>query len=560
MNVLVPDLDRWLTRGPPCAVVLGAQSEPRRARLAAWAKGVASRRAAEVIFRPMSPVHGTATTRDVLMLLYGSFRNSETAAYSMPRSPAELRAAIALALQGVGWVAQDPNADEPVLLLILEGIDELHDGDPAGLLPFEDLGEGARIVLGAREEMEWMDTSWPRFRCPESFDEIEERVATARRHASTDDIALLDALAATVAPMSAGELEIVLAAAPGETTTLWCREPDGRLRFRDDDLRHAWALGSDGAAIEERLVAAGLELLQREPEHAADVAYRIEYLGAHMTRRSSRDWMQLVSPRWLAWWRTRPNWVLGFLSDVGGARAAAEARLACASDERERAEALADIVRCALVEGSLFSMEGSRHAERDRSLPYRVPEIDLGRSTGAEQARAAALAALSRAEPVKRAGAPIDADRLRAASADELGRWLSAPEPPALQGLAADELLDLADRTEGVYRVTAYAAVAPYLPEEERAIAAKRAVEAYWKHGDRDTQRALLSLAPWMAIDDAVDIFCALFAREWGDELPERLTGWAGLTDMHPLLLRLGGRAGVVAAARQIAEVGEWLP
>jgi hypothetical protein len=548
-DALVPELDRWLTQGPACAVVLGAQSTRRRARLAAWAQSVASRRAAEVIFLPLSPVHGTATIRDALMLLYGLFPNSETAVYSIPRSPAELRAAIALALQGVGWVAQDPNADEPVLLLILEGIDELADGEVTELLSFEDLGEGARIVLAAREEMECMEPSWPRFHCPEP--DIEQPIGSATE--------MLDALASTFAPVSAGELEAIgFAAAPGEMT-LWFREPDGRLRFRDDDLRRAWALGSDCEAIEERLVTAGLELLRCEPADVADTAYRIEYLGAHLKRRPSRDSMELVSPRWLAWWRTRPAWVLGFLSDVDAARDAAEERLAQAENDGERAEALADIVRCALVEGALFSKEGSRHAERDRKEPYRLPQIDLGRPTGAAQARADAVAALlSGSAPVVKRGDALDEARLRAASADELGRWLSAPEPPALDGIAG--LLDLADRTEGVYRVTAYAAVAPYLPEAERAIATKRAVEAYWKYGDRDTQRALLSLAPWMTIEDAVDIFCALCAREWGEELPERLTGWAGLTAMVPLLLRLGGRAAVVEAARQITEVGNWLP
>ncbi|HHH27573.1 MAG TPA: hypothetical protein ENK57_04375 [Polyangiaceae bacterium] len=109
-------------------------------------------------------------------------------------------------------------------------------------------------------------------------------------------------------------------------------------------------------------------------------------------------------------------------------------------------------------------------------------------------------------------------------------------------------------------RVTALAAVANQLPSTERPPIVAHAVDAYWAFGDRDTQRALIGLAPFMTLRDATELLVELLAGPAGSTLSERLTGWGGIIDLIPLSRRIGGDEALVTAIRAICDVADWLP
>ncbi|WP_437926556.1 hypothetical protein WMF37_47395 [Sorangium sp. So ce291] len=78
---LLTQLDDWLAGGPACALVESADPGARTALLARWALSIVERKAAEVIFVPVSPCFGTAVERDMLKLFFGLFRSSTTAVF-----------------------------------------------------------------------------------------------------------------------------------------------------------------------------------------------------------------------------------------------------------------------------------------------------------------------------------------------------------------------------------------------------------------------------------------------------------------------------------------------
>ncbi|WP_441286116.1 hypothetical protein ACSRUE_27125 [Sorangium sp. KYC3313] len=624
---LLTALDGWFAEGPSCALVVGADQKRRTEVLARWALSMAARDRAEVIFLPVSSCFGTAVEREALKVLLGLFRSSWSAAFSRPRSPNELRWSIAGALR---W---DLEMEDPVLLVIVDGLERAADWEPEKGVPFlDEAGFRVRFLVSVgvegpsarssdwRQHLEWTEETSAVLHLPGEATAAEEVVQQARDTlAGSGDEGraaerCLDALATALAPiskdaliaafgLSSASLE-ALHRAPRPARALVVHADDGTYRFRDDATRARWSASADIASLEDGIVARGLASLRAagtaERAPLAWPAYLVEYLGAHMTRRAPAlsAFMELVSPAWLAAWMDRPGGLVGFVTDARRARATAEEVLFNASTEPERAAALNAITRCAVVEGALFAKEGSRHGPRDdRAHPYKEPSVDLAKPTAAARARAVALVTLAGtlagaereaveawADEARAAlgeagelvpcpipsfsGIPTATDpaltrQLRDAAPDKFGSLLSGPyheAAAACAGLEPEEALRLAGSTDGVLRVTAFAAIVPHLPEALRERAVAEVMDAYWQHGDDDTLRSVLACAPWMALDDASCVLCDVLGNRWQKDFENLLIGWGGLTDFAPLLRRLGGSAAIVGAASAIAEVGRWLP
>ncbi|WP_437876323.1 hypothetical protein [Sorangium sp. So ce513] len=628
-------LDAWFAGGPSCALVVGPDPRLRSALLARWALSVVERRAAEVIFVPVSPRFGTAVERDMLKLLFGLFKGTATAMFSRPRTPGELMSAVRLALMGVGWVSSVPDDEDPRLLVVLDGVERAADGWPDPQNAFlSEPGEGARIVVSVdaeahppsgalwRDRLAWAAEEMAVISCPAHRPSPDEAAGARRALGALGEegplaARVFDALAAVLAPVSQEDLlravgvdttEIeAFGRAPEAARGLVVKDEEGAYHFLDDAARECWTAPDRVAAIEDAIVARGLTMLRTstaasEP-HVGWPPYLVEYLGAHMARRAAGviELMELVSPAWLAIWMNRPGGLVGFLTDASRARRAATDALLAAcrpGSERdagavaERAARLCEIVWCALVEGALCAKEGSRDAERDPTEPYTEPTVDLTQPTGAARARAEALVSLaavmtgSEQQLVQRWAAdacaglgdifprPIphvatdssaeDSERSRriraGAKHEEVGGYLSSDLVIRPTDLSPEEAWSLAESREGESRMVAFAGILPDLPEEMREDAVREVMAAYWAHGDRLALRILAACAPWMALADAARVLCNELGNDWTGEYPEMLVGFGGLTELSPLLRRLGGTAALVGAARAIADVGRWLP
>ncbi|WP_437754827.1 hypothetical protein [Sorangium sp. So ce1389] len=635
-HALLAALDAWFAGGPACALVAGQDPGLRSALLARWALLVAERRAAEVIFVPVSPRFGTAVERDVLKLLFGLFKGTATAMFSRPRSPGELSSAIRLALMGVGWVSSVPDEENPRLLVVLDGVERAADGWPDPEAPFlSEPGEGARIVVSVdaaehapsgvlwRDRLAWAAEemaliSWPDDHPPPDGAAVARRALESVGEEGVLAARFIDAIAAVLAPVSRGDLLAAVGVelaeleaferAPDPVRGLVVVDDEGAYAFRDDAARACWAAASDRlVAIEDGIVARGLAALRAcetacEPRPAWP-PYLVEYLGAHMTRRAAgvAERMELVSRAWLGMWMDRPGGLVGFLADARRARRAAQDALlaACRSGSEsdpgagaERAARLCDVVSCALVEGALCAKEGSRDEERDPAEPYTEPTVDLTRPTGAARARAEALVTLAslltgpEQELVQRwateacagldevlplpipcvtddrsAADPERARRIReGATHEELDGYLARDTVIRPTDLSPEEAWSLAESREGESRMVAFAGILPDLSEEMRERAVREVMAAYREHGDRLALRILAACAPWMALVDAAMILCDELGNEWTGDFPGMLVGYGGLTELSPLVRRLGGSAALVGVARAIADVGRWLP
>ncbi|HTN91958.1 MAG TPA: hypothetical protein VL242_50160 [Sorangium sp.] len=495
-------------------------------------------------------------------------------------------------------------------------------GEGARIVVSVDAAEHAPSGVTWRDRLAWAAEevaliSWPGDHPP------PDEAAAARRaleSAGEEGLAarVLDALAAVLAPVSRADLlgavGVELAEleaferAPGPAQGLVVVDDEGAYAFRDDAARACWAAASDRlVAIEDGIVARGLAGLRActtaSGPRPAWPPYLVEYLGAHMARRAAgvAERMELVSPAWLGMWMDRPGGLVGFLTDAQRARRAAQDALlaACGSGSEsdpgagaERAARLRDVVWCALVEGALCAKEGSRDEERDPAEPYTEPTVDLTRPTGAARARAEALVTLasvltgSEQELVRRwateacaglgevlprpipcvaddrsAADPERARRIReGATHEEVGGYLDRDVVIRPTDLSPEEAWSLAEGREGESRMVAFAGILPDLPEEMRESAVREVMSAYREHGDRLALRILAACAPWMALVDAAMILCDELGNEWTGDFPGMLVGYGGLTELSPLVRRLGGSAALVGVARAIAEVGRWLP
>jgi hypothetical protein len=466
-----------------------------------------------------------------------------------------------------------------------------------------------------RERQYWAQEDTTVFELPAVPALAEESVTRARRalEATGEDGRLaartLDALSAVLAPVARNDLTAsldlpvaaiqALEVAPLAARELLVVEPDGTSHFRDDAVRARWAASVDTGAIEDSLVARGLSSLAsgKLPEGAdAWPAYLVEYLGAHMVRRgvARADLMRLVSPAWLAIWMRRSGGLVGFMTDARRARLAAEDALFDATTEVERLAPLHDLVWCAVVEGSLLAKEGSRHEDRDLTQPYRESTVDLGRPTGAARARAETLCTLAgllsgpehdqvvtwlhaaratlgdgpelRPRPVP----AVEWEPATSAQVDpELARRLREKDPhfvylfadnprAACLVLGPEEALAQARAEESYWHGTLFASIAPHLPDPLRRQVVAEAIGAFsLVQPDRDLLPRLFVCAPWMSDNDACWLFCAVLRNNWEDDL---FAGPRGLTDLVPLLFRLGGSAAIFDVASTLVTVGRWLP
>ncbi|WP_437712451.1 hypothetical protein WMF45_43190 [Sorangium sp. So ce448] len=628
---LLTQLDDWLVGGPPCGMVVSTNPAARTALLARWALSIVERKAAEVIFVPVSPCFGTAVERDMLKLFFGLFRSSTTAVFSRPRSPEELMLSIRMALRCVDWVSSVPNEECPQLLVIVDGIERAADGWPHRRMPF--LGEaydGAHIIVstspesssargpGLHERLAWSPEQTSHFLLAGESDSSEGTTQARRTVEKAGDlepslVRFFDALGTVLAPVSNDDL---VSAVGLDATELGAFEngppavhrlvqlsDDGKYSFRDDATRAHWTMEAGKvASAEDALIGKGLAALTCG-ELAPDAwpSYLVEYLGAHMKRRSTSvsDLMKLVSPEWLRIWMSRPGGLVGFTTDARRARYAAEDALIelCRPEraglaEQERSTLLCAVVRCALAEGALFAKEGSREEEDYRTEPYVEPTVDLKKLTGAVRERAEALVTLASVltgserqlvqgwatdacagldeilpRPIPHVATDQSAAnrertrRIRAgATYDEVDEYLSRDMVIRPTDLSPDEAWRLAESREGESRMVSFAGILPDLPEEMRERAVREVMSAYWAHGDREALRVLSACAPWMALTDAASVICNTLGNDWTDELPRMLVGYGSLTELSPLLQRLGGTAAIVGVARAIAEVGQWLP
>ncbi|WP_441290649.1 hypothetical protein ACSRUE_09115 [Sorangium sp. KYC3313] len=331
------------------------------------------------------------------------------------------------------------------------------------------------------------------------------------------------------------------------------------------------------------------------------------YDGAHILVSTSPEsssargvgLLTLVSPEWLRIWMSHPGGLVGFTTDARRARYAAEDALieACrperaAAAEQERATLLCVIVRCALVEASLFAKEGSVEEVDYRTAPYVEPTVDVTKPTGAVRERAEALVTFASLltgseqqlvqgwatdacagldeilpRPIphvttdRSAADPERTRRIRAgATYDEVDAYLSRDMVIRPTDLSPDEAWRLAESREGESRMVSFAGILPDLSEEMRESAVREVMSSYWAHGDRLALRVLSACAPWMALPDAARVICSELGNDWTGDLPGMLVGFGSLTELSPLLQRLGGTTAIVGVARAIAEVGRWLP
>lgn len=624
---LFADLGEWLAIGGPRALLRGPSTAEHRRLLARWALSLARDGAAEVVYLPIDRAFGTAVERDALKLLFGQFPDASPAVFGRPRSPEELKLALRLALQGVSMVSSIPTEEAPHLVMILDGIDRAVDGWPDPESPFlAELGEGAHVLVTTGAG----DPSWGALRTCELLGWSVEETAVfepalfeapppeagrpGRGEISgvlgIQAIRALDALSAALAPVSSADLVAALGVSEDEVAALSgdavsrsglvMRRGDGDFCFRDDAARAAWADPARVTELEDAVVQRGLGLLRSGVDPATWSPYLVLHLGAHVERRSKDPAARiaLVSPSWLDVWMRRSGGLLGFVTDVRRARRAAEGALiaACAaegtSDDHSRAALLGAVIRCALVEGSLFAKERSREEDAYRTAPFVDSGVDLSQPTCAARARAEVLCTLAarlKGADQERVGsllaamgdvaegaAPLSVPEVLTAESDvdpERGRllregrthdsmdgYLSRDLRIRGSGLGAEDAYRLASSREGEARMIAFAGILPDLPEERRRDAVREVVRSYSMYGDRLALRVLAACAPWMARDDAARIVCRALGNDWTETLAGMLSGFGGLAEMSPLLQRIGGSPGLVATAEEIAAVGRWLP
>ncbi|KYF97299.1 hypothetical protein BE20_39050 [Sorangium cellulosum] len=628
---LLTQLDDWLAGGPACALAVSADPRARTALLARWAISIVEREAAEVIFVPVSPCFGTAVERDMLKLFFGLFRSSTTAVFSRPRSPEELMLSIRMALRSVDSVSSVPSEECPQLLVIVDGLERAADGWPHRRMPFlGDVYDGAHIIvstspesssahgLGLHERLAWSREQTSLFFLAREIDTSEKstqarEVIERAGEVEPSLIRFFDALGTALAPVSNDDLVSAIgldgtALEAFKNGPLSAHEPlvvsdNEKYSFRDDATRASWMVDANKvASVEDAIIGRGLAALTRGavvPD--AWSPYLVEYLGAHMQRRSVSvpELMRLVSPEWLQIWMSRPGGLVGFTTDARRARYAAEDALASACSpecagvaQQDRATLLCAIVRCALVEGSLFAKEGSHEQSDYRTGPYVESSVDLSRPTGAARERAEALMTLasvltgSEQQLVQRWAAdacaglgevfprPIpyvatdqsaaDPERVRriraGAKHEEVDGYLARDLVIRPTDLSPEEAWSLAESRDGESRMVAFAGILPDLPDEMREKAVREVIAAYWAHGDRLALRILAACAPWMSLADAAKVLCNELGNDWTDEYPGMLVGFGSLTELSPLVRRLGGTAALVGVARAIADVGRWLP
>lgn len=612
-------LEGWFRGGPRNAVLLGEDEAFRARVLGRWALSIAAEKQVYLVFLPVGARVGTRTERDALELMMGLFPSSEAAQFTVPRSPLELKWATSLALGGRGISAEDPADDDPIVVLVVEGLDRLADAPPERLFPpLGEMDEETRVLVTASADaLPFGDGSLSERLSAESgtLAQLAFPGTTPTRVAevwSTGGSGVVEALqrrcletlGVALAPLSTadlawllgldegskgeveGALSGLLHAPDGGGRGVLRRLSDGTVGFADDGLQRAFFSKTYEKEWEAKLVRRALAILGGNESSALEQlgtpGYVVEYLGAHLVRCGSgvADLMALVTPAWLSLWKRRPGCLTGFATDVRRARKVVHEALDRAADEATRASLLGDFVRCVMVEAVLFSLEGSRTARRDRSLPFVAPALVLAAqnpATTAADLRVVATLLVTLANVLDRAswGAAYELAERACGDLDSAdGAILPVPIPTTAEGVVAgvppsDELLAAgradpeawmrrAFRSEGYGKILHLAQVIPYLPEALRESAAAEAASAYVDGEDDDALPLLLACGPWLPVEKAIPLLDFLGNR-WSTTFQRTLLGPAGIAEMVPLFKRLGGEAAVFEVARAVNDVARWL-
>jgi len=609
-------LQSWLGGQLPFALVMGDDEARRTTTLARFAISALERPNMTVVFLPISACFGTAAEHDALQVLYGLLATSPSLLRGQPRSPNELRWAISAATRG------DIAEGEPQLLVIVDGIERAADWDPDRGVHFLDGGgHGIHILVSAGQSSpeedlrEWQRRlQWDSSRCFElnlakESQDSERIVAFARAALDRNEAAALDMLAVCLAPIAPEELAVIgdyapppsmqtASLVPDHLAALTVTDPEGTWHFRTDSFRSAWRAAIDTASVEDLLLQKATDLLEGKSSVATASEYLLRYAGTYCARTEVplAIWAAIGSPRWLAVWNRLDSGLIGYAADLRRARdAAQQVLIAGSSYDAESREALRLVVWCALLEGALFDAEASnREAQTPKPLA-RTPGLILSFDAEARHARAAALLKLQSAvtgkereiisawadeatvqtsaeaavTPVsipdgdsQQPRAPADThsgEELRSMSPVALGVHIVNDAASVLLALGAEVTLRSATTAPASVRAAALANLVPHLSEPSRSLAAGEAVQAFREHPDRDALQALFACAPWMSFGDAAWLLCSELGNDWHDSaLRDRLIGWAGITEMIPLLQRIGGSQALVDGAGAIARLTHW--
>jgi hypothetical protein len=410
-------------------LILDAPGLDASTLLARWAADVSERRLACVAFVPIGRAYRSTLEREVLPLFSGLL-DEPTAA---PRAAGSVRAPRREIRDALRF---DREPDEPVRLVVLDGIDELSGWSVGGELPlFHDLGARVKVVItshrgDATPELEQLGWDSDEVTCvvwralnQRSDEQIRAVAHALRREGGAPETALqcVCLLASALGPMDTDALESALEVTPGAArdalAAAWIsvcglldRDTEATgYRFRDEGLRRTWesVVSPPSLNVDSALVGAGRRWLAcamagTVPPRSIP-RYFVEYHGAHLRRAHGgmTELLALVTPTWLDAWTAREDWVFGFLEDVSSARARAESDLSdhaddAAQDDADSAAEIAGIVRCALVTASLLSLEALNRPDTIAGSKFQAPELDFTRVPGGGGARAQALLALGR--------------------------------------------------------------------------------------------------------------------------------------------------------------------
>lgn len=410
-------------------LILDAPGLEASTLLARWAADVSERRLACVAFVPIGRAYRSTLEHEVLPLLSGLL-GEPTAAPPIPGSARALRREIRDALRF------DREPEEPVRLVVFDGIDELSGWSVGGELPlFHDVGARVKVVITSHrgDVKPWLEplgwdadevacAVWPALN--QLSDEQVRAVAGAlHRQGEAPETALrcVCLLASALGPMDTDALESALEVPPGAArdalAAAWTSvgglldrdtEETG-YRFRDERLRRTWELvvAPPSLNVDSALVGAGRRWLARAMAGTVPPRsiprYFVEYHGAHLRRihGGMTELLALVTPTWLDAWTAREDCLFGFLEDVSSARARAEAALrdgadGAGRDDADTAAELAGVVRCALVTASLLSLAALSRPATMAGTPFQAPELDFARVLGGGGARAQTLLTLGR--------------------------------------------------------------------------------------------------------------------------------------------------------------------
>lgn len=249
-------------------------------------------------------------------------------------------------------------------------------------------------------------------------------------------------------------------------------------------------LDQERACWDQRFLDFGAEALSRlqEGHTGLEHGYLLQHYGLHIeaSKNSTRDLLRLVSDPWRSAWLAFSGDAAGFLVDVQRAWRAAEREDQRAIAAGVPAEHLADEVRCALCVASVSSLadrippsllsalfeKGVWSLDRVREHARRISDeekrsgalLELAKKAAPEQLEGLLHEALTAARRIPSAS-------IRAAQLVDIFNVLPASMHALREDILREEVTSNQDRSDGEAQV--FASFMPYLPMEERDVAAK---------------------------------------------------------------------------------------